>query len=42
MTERNRWELTQEINNKIEEFFAELQEEYNIIINWNNTNWDFE
>lgn len=40
--DKTKWELAQEIDHKIEEFFAELQEEYNIIINWNNANWDFE
>ena len=40
--DKTKWELAQEIDHKIEEFFAELQEEYNIVINWNNANWDFE
>lgn len=40
--DKTKWELSQQIDHKIEEFFAELQEEYSIVINWNNANWDFE
>ena len=34
-------ELTNEIDNEIQEFFNKLEKKYNIHINYNGFNWDF-
>ena len=37
---KTRWELTQEIKSKIDEFFTEICKEYGIVI-YNDLDWDF-
>lgn len=35
-------DLISEIDSKISEFFNEMSVKYNIVINYNDFNWDFE
>lgn len=37
----NTIDIIMEIDSKIDEFFAELCEEYGIVVNMNDLNWDF-
>ena len=37
----NTIDIIMEIDNKIDEFFAELCEEYNIVVNMNDLDWEF-